>query len=64
MTIGERIRQYREDAGMTQADLAEKVGVTHSSISLIENDLRGITVDKLRLICDALGVTITDILEQ
>ena len=64
MTIGERIRQYREQAGMTQADLAEKIGVTNSSISLIESDKRGITVDKLNKICDALNVKITQILEQ
>ena len=64
MTLGERIKQYREQAGMTQEQLADKIGVTYSAVSLMENDKRGINVDKLHKICDALDVTITDILEQ
>ena len=64
MTIGKQIKRYREQAGLTQEQLAEVVGVTQENISQMENDKLGITVDKLRLICDALDVTITDILEQ
>ena len=64
MTIGKQIKRYREQAGLTQEQLAYVVGVTQENISQMENDKLGITVDKLRLICDALGVTITDILEQ
>ena len=63
MTIGKQIKRYREQAGLTQEQLAEVVGVTQENISQMENDKLGITVDKLRLICDALDVTITDILE-
>lgn len=64
MTVGERIRQYREAAGMTQEDLAGKLGITHSAVSLIEADKRGVTVEKLRRIADALDVSITELLEQ
>ena len=64
MTIGKQIKRYREQAGLTQEQLATVVGVTQENISQMENDKLGITVDKLRLICDALDVTITDILEQ
>ena len=64
MTIGQQIKRYREKANMTQEELADKIGVTNSAVSLIESDKRGITVDKLRMICDALDVTITQILEQ
>ena len=64
MTIGKQIKRYREQAGLTQEQLAYVVGVTQENISQMENDKLGITVDKLHKICDALDVTITDILEQ
>jgi transcriptional regulator with XRE-family HTH domain len=63
MTVGERIKSYREKVGMTQQDLADQIGLTNSAISLIESDKRGVTVEKLRKICDALDVTIADIVE-
>ena len=34
--IGERIRQIREEKGMTQAELAEKSGLSLPRISVIE----------------------------
>lgn len=64
VTIGQQIKRYRTQAEMTQAELAELIGITHSAISLIEADKRGVTIDKLRKICEALGCTITDIIEQ
>jgi transcriptional regulator with XRE-family HTH domain len=64
MTIGERIRHYREQAGMTQDDLAEVLGITHSAISLIENDKRGVSLDNLYKIIQALDIKFTDILPE
>lgn len=37
MTIENRIKQARKDAGLTQAQLAEKVGVSKAAVSLWEN---------------------------
>lgn len=34
--IGDRIRTYRENAGETQAEFAEKIGVSRAALSLIE----------------------------
>lgn len=64
MTIGENIKRLREQAGMTQEDLGEILGITHSAVSLIESDKRGITVEKVQKIAKALGVTIYEILES
>lgn len=64
MTIGQRIRHFREKAGMTQADLADKLGVTHGAISLIESDKRGVTLENLDKIIKALDVKFTDILPE
>lgn len=58
MTLGERIKQKREEKGMSQLDLAKKVGYgTRSAISMIEADKRDIPLAKVREIAKALEVS-------
>ena len=64
MTIGQRIKKYREKAGMTQEELAEAINVTNGAISLYESDKRGVSLDKLDAIIQALGCRFTDILPK
>jgi DNA-binding XRE family transcriptional regulator len=40
---GNKIKALRENAGMTQMDLAKAMGVTQAAISHLENQRRGIT---------------------
>lgn len=40
MTIGKRLRQLREDSGLTQPELAGKLGVNQSNIVRFENDTK------------------------
>ncbi|MCH3956040.1 MAG: helix-turn-helix domain-containing protein [Olsenella sp.] len=40
MSIGARIRRYRNDVDMTQRELAEEVGLTESAIRNYERDIR------------------------
>ncbi|MDE7163537.1 MAG: helix-turn-helix domain-containing protein [Clostridia bacterium] len=40
MSIGERIKEQRENNGWSQAELAEKLGITQDSISLWEKNRR------------------------
>ena len=55
-TIGERIMYYREQADMTQAELAEKAGVSYQAISKYENGVvTNIPTKRLQVIADALG---------
>ena len=61
--IGERVRQYREKAGLTQNQLASIIGVTGSNISQIEHNDRELRLDKANAICKALKITLTQILE-
>ena len=43
MEIGDRIRKKREELGMSQEELAKKIGYrSRSSINKIENDGRGL----------------------
>ncbi|MBK1725561.1 helix-turn-helix domain-containing protein [Halorhodospira neutriphila] len=52
----EQIRQARRQAGLTQAQLAEQLGVAQSGISRIESGERPVTVEMLQAIAEALGV--------
>lgn len=38
MTLGQKIKQAREEKGWNRQKLAEAIGVTYQSISNIEND--------------------------
>lgn len=54
-TIGERIKHAREKAGMTQSELATKLGYTSpTAVSLIEANERSIKVDTLHKIAEIL----------
>lgn len=55
--IGLLFLKRRKELGLTQQQLGEKVGVTKSEISKIENG-RGITFSTINKISDALGVAV------
>lgn len=55
--IGDRIRTQRRNAGVTQRDLAEAVGVSPAYLSLIESDKRQIGGRLLHRIAERLGVS-------
>ena len=58
MTVGDRIRQQREAKGITQLELARRIGYTTTgAISLIESGKRDLSLDKVREIAKALDVT-------
>lgn len=52
----------RVNCGLTQAELAEKIGVSRQAILDWENGKRAIRPINLFAICSALGVTEDDIL--
>lgn len=58
MTTGARIKAARKAAGMTQAELANRLGIPYQSIGQWENDLRNPKYETLQKIADALGVTV------
>ena len=55
------IRVWREHRGITGQDLADAVDVKQSYISQIETGKREGTIDVLRRIATALGVTLDDL---
>ena len=55
--LGIAVRQAREDAGMTQAQLAERAGVSVRLVVALElGDAAGIRADKLLPILTAAGL--------
>lgn len=55
--LGNKIREARVSKGMTQARLAEKIGVRHGIISKYETGMVSPTIDQLQKIAEALGVS-------
>jgi transcriptional regulator with XRE-family HTH domain len=58
--IGTRIRQFRQDAGLSQEKLAELVGVTPQQIQKYEVAKTRISTDKLQIIAAALKIHVAD----
>lgn len=48
--IGSLLHEARLEKGLTQAELAEKVGTTKSYISKIENDIKEVRISTLQRI--------------
>ena len=54
--LGQRIADLRKDADLTQAQLANKVGVSQQIIASYENGKRNFPVARLLEVADVLGV--------
>lgn len=61
-TIGSRISKYRKEKGMTQEELASRLGVSSQAVSKWENDLSCPDISLLPALCQALGVTSDELL--
>lgn len=61
MTLGERIYNLRTGQGMTQEQLAEKMGVSRQSVSKWETDSAVPDIEKLKLLTEILGVSIAEL---
>lgn len=56
ITLGSTVRRLREESGLTQAELANRVNVSTSHISHVESDRRDPSVDLLRRLAGELSV--------
>ena len=53
--IGVMLKQAREEAGLSQSELAQKIGTQKTSISRIENHAEDIKLSTLEKVALALG---------
>lgn len=56
MTAGQNIKAAREMVGISQTELAERIGTTRQQIGKYETDTQDMTVARLFQIAAALGV--------
>lgn len=64
LVIARAIRAERARAGLSQAELAERVGVHRATIGAIETVTRRVYADELADFCEALGVTFEMLLSR
>lgn len=61
MKINNLVRKTRREQGMTQEELAKRVGITRPYLSDIENDKRQVRGELMIRIAITLGVKVEDI---
>lgn len=62
--VGRRIRLARHDAGLTIVEAAERLELTRSALSRLENGISGITVHLLRSMMDVYDQRMDDVLDM
>lgn len=61
MQTGDLIKKARINAGMTQAELAERLGITPQAVSQYERGIKNPKLETVRRISEALGVLVPDL---
>lgn len=62
-TLGVTISRLRKEQGMTQLELAEKMGVTDKAVSKWERDLACPDVNSLPKLAELLGVSVDEMMQ-
>lgn len=64
MKIGNNIKLYRKQKGLTQKQLAEKIGTTDSAITRYESNSREPSIETITKIAAALGIPVSKLIEE
>ncbi len=59
--LGDRLRQIREERGLTQLDVVMRSGVQPSVYSRVETGVGNPTLKTLSAICRGLGITLQEL---
>lgn len=62
--LGARLRARREALGWSQAELAEKVGISANYVGVLERGLKLPTLDTLVVLARRLGVPVSELLGE
>ena len=62
--LGERLRQLREDLGISQMKMALLVDLTTGHYSMLESGERCPNLDTLNRIAKGLGITLAELLQE
>ncbi len=58
------LRQIRLQSGLTQAQIAQRIGETQSYVSKYENGEQRLDLYELEKICDAIGIPLLDFIRM
>lgn len=61
-TLGQRLRECREEWGETQEAVAKKTGINRSNLANYETDFRKPRIEQLQILADYYGVSTTYLL--
>lgn len=64
MNIGRALKFYRENANLTQGEIADKLGIKEEKYCSYEKDAMNMRLDTLSKFADLLGVEIVEILNK
>ena len=62
--IGDKIRKYRKEKGISQEELAEKVGISVTHMSHIETANTKLSLPVFVSVAEALGLKLDDLLKD
>ena len=62
--VGSKIKELRKQSGMTQAELAGKLGISSSAVGMYEQGRREPDNDMMLKLCDVFDVSADDLLGQ
>ena len=63
MRLGERLKEYRNQEGLSQEQLAEKLNVSRQAVTKWENDKGIPDIDNLIVISDELNLSLDELLK-
>lgn len=63
-TLGNMIADLRREKGMTQLELAEKMGITDKAVSKWERDLSYPDISSLAHLAEILGVSVNELMQS
>jgi Zn-dependent peptidase ImmA (M78 family)/DNA-binding XRE family transcriptional regulator len=62
--LAKRLRKARQDGGLSQARVAELLGIDQAQVSRLEQGKRKVSSIELALLADAFGTTVDDLLDE
>jgi transcriptional regulator with XRE-family HTH domain len=62
--LGNELRKAREEAGLTQEQLSFEAGLDRTYISQLEHDKKSPTLDALFRLCQAMGITASELVAR
>ena len=63
-TVGQQIRSYRKEAGLTQEQLAERSSLSYKYLGEVERGIVNVSLDSLMRIAKALKLKVADLVRD